>query len=67
MRIDRPLPDMRSPLERAKYYRSRAEELLTTAREWKDGGTRDTLMCVAEKYKHMAARLEKQFQLAEPQ
>jgi hypothetical protein len=49
-------------LERAKYYRSRAEELLNGAREWKD---RDTLMCVAEKYKHVAARLEKQSQLAE--
>ena len=65
MRLDKPLADMRQPLERAKHYRRRAKELKVIAREWMDSGTRDNLMSVAERYNHMAERIEKQFQPAE--
>lgn len=53
-------PDSRPPLERAKHYRLRAEELRTIASEWMDSGTREVLMRVAKDYEDMARQLEKQ-------
>ena len=53
-------PDSRPPLERARHYRFRAEELRTIAGEWMDSGTREVLTRVAKDYEDMARRLEKQ-------
>lgn len=48
------------PLERARHFRYRAEELRTIASEWIDTGTREVLGRVAKDYEHMAEQLEKQ-------
>lgn len=53
-----------SPLELAKHYRCRAEQLRIIAAEWADSGMREILMRVAENYEHLAERTEKQGQLA---
>lgn len=50
------------PLERARHFRYRAEELRTIASEWIDSGTREVLSRVAKDYEHMAERMEKQAQ-----
>jgi len=60
----RHMPDKRSPLERAKHYRYRAEELRTIADEWMDSGVREVLTRIAKDYEHMARQLEKQAGLA---
>lgn len=48
------------PLERAKHFRYRAEELRTIANEWIDIGTREMLGRVARDYEQMAEMWEKQ-------
>jgi len=52
------------PLELAKHYRTRAEQLRIIASEWADTGIREILVRVAQSYEHMADRSEKQAQLA---
>ena len=61
----RHMPDTRPPLERAKHYRFRAEELRTIADEWMDSGAREVLTRIAKDYEHMAEQLEKQAKLAQ--
>lgn len=53
------------PLDRAKHFRNRAEELRTIASEWIDSGTREVLGRVAKDYDHMADLWEKQTSLVE--
>lgn len=53
-------PTPPEPLERARHFRYRAEELRTIASEWIDNGTRDVLGRVAKDYDRMAELWEKQ-------
>lgn len=48
------------PLERARHFRYRAEELRTIASEWIDSGTRELLDRIAKDYDDMAELWEKQ-------
>lgn len=52
------------PLERARHFRNRAEELRNIASEWIDSGTRDALGRVAKDYDRMAELWEKQTELS---
>ena len=61
------VPVRGEPLERAKHFRYRAEELRTIASEWIDSGTREVLGRVAKDYEHMAEQLEKQAKSLRPQ
>ena len=51
--------DARSPEERARHYRIRANELRVIANEWMDSGTREVLQRVAKDYEHMAEQVER--------
>ena len=57
---------MQSPEERAKHYRSRANELRAIAREWADSGTREILHRVAKDYEDMAEQIEKRLTSSKP-
>ena len=59
----RQVPDLPSPLERARHYYFRAEELRTIAAEWMDSGTREVLTRIAKDYEDMARQLERQARL----
>ena len=55
----------RLPLECAKHYRSRAEQLRIIANEWADSGMGEILKRVAENYEPRAERIEKQARVSE--
>lgn len=51
-------PSTTERIKRAKHYRERANQLRATAREWRNGEPRATLLRLAESYDRMAAEIE---------
>jgi hypothetical protein len=51
---------MRSSVQRAKQYRSRAEEFRAIAEDWQQPVARHALMYLADEYEMLAERLEQE-------